>query len=208
MFWLTITALAAEPLLDHMDGHFAAATDTMSDVSTGEFERARMEVSRLDHEPPDALGEELHAYVAGVRSAARAVAASPNMQEIADAVGQLGTACAACHKAAGGGARRAPRFDRDISEYSEQRRHMWTLNWLWYGLVVPDDGAWEAGANLAALPPARYRRAGAQRLVRAYETAARDAGEAKTDAERASTFGAILATCAACHEATGVSLSP
>jgi len=209
MLMLIITAaLASDPLPDHMDDHFAAAADTMWDVSVGEVVRARTEVGRLDHEPPHFIDAALVAHAKQVRAAVEDVQEARTVRQTADAVAHLGATCAACHRAAGRGAESAPRYARDNSDSSERQRHIWTLSWMWYGLVSPDRGAWKGGARLAVLPSNHYRRSGVARFARRYEAAAREALAARTDDQRASAFGKMLATCSRCHDATAVERSP
>jgi hypothetical protein len=84
-------------------------------------------------------------------------------------------------------------------------RHRWAADRLWEGLVGGDDAPWQAGLEVLAAAPLRWpelgERKGLARLLQRLAEQARQRGATAGPAERATTYGEMAVTCAACHAA-------
>lgn len=204
---LCSVALAGAPfgadLPAHMQHHFADATNAAWYVALGDLQRAREAARRLDHDPSPAIPAEWGDGVQQMRIAARAVAEAPDLAKAAAHTVELSAACAACHTASGKG----PRIEEEdavIPRTSEAGRHGMAAYYLWVGLVVPSDRAYQAGA--AALLPAPSP-AGARPTehIEAYQALAGRAPTA-TGAARGTLWTELITSCTPCHQAGGVQL--
>ncbi len=140
--------------------------------------------------------------------AAKRIRRSSDVPAAAAAIADIGIACGACHKAAGGPDVKVdapPATDATLA--SRMRRHAWATERLWEGLFVPSDASWKAGA--AALSGDSFpkevldrgdvhARAAAERFKSLVATAA---SKKKPD-ERGQLYGSLLETCSVCHLAT------
>jgi hypothetical protein len=84
-------------------------------------------------------------------------------------------------------------------------RHRWAADRLWEGIIGGNDEPWRAGLDVLAAPPLEWakfapgRTEHANKLRRLAENARRN--KAADLAGRATAYGEMLATCAACHTA-------
>jgi len=121
---------------------------------------------------------------------------------------QLASACAECHALTDGG----PGLDgmrgvppQQWSEGDNMPLHLWAVDWMWLGLVAPNDEAWDRGvAELDSKPLAAMfgeNEPTAQKLEKQVYALAKKAGELgpAKHTERAAIMGELLATCATCH---------
>ncbi len=206
MFLFYAAAVAANPVADHMMGHFAEATDAAWFVAQGDLARAREHARTLNHDLPEGVPDGFTPLADSMRAAAHDVAAAASLADAALGVAVLATTCADCHGASGLGPRLGP--DEEIRPGPSDEptlRHGWAMYWMWTGLLAPEPASWAAGAQLAVLPEWGYRRAGVTKVERRYERTARKAIKAETTADRVMAFGELLQTCIACHEPLGVS---
>jgi len=208
MIWLTTLALAAPqtPLQEHMQGHFAYATDAMWYTATGDLDKAREEAAKLDHPADGAVPDELKPLVANLRTVSLAIAKAENQERAGQQVGRLSAACASCHIAAEDG----PRIAKDKVSHlgHEGPSHLWGVYGMWVGLVLPEDPSWSEG--VALLDPSRltahprYKSVEAVAQQFAAHTAA--AARANSHRDRAEIFGKLLSTCKTCHDALEIDL--
>lgn len=130
----------------------------------------------------------------------------------AEAIADVGLACAACHVRAGVkpkiGDGAAPPVDPSLNVH--MARHSWALERLWEGLIGPSDPRWIEGVSALHDHP-----------IEADRLHGREGGESPSDymdwwihqpgpstalaadhAGRASFYGHLLTACAACHAGT------
>jgi len=139
--------------------------------------------------------------------AAKRIRRSSDIPAAAAAIADIGIACGACHKAAGGPDVKVdapPAADATLA--SRMRRHAWATERLWEGIFAPSDASWKAGA--AALSGDSFpkevldkgdvhARGAADRFKSLVATAA---SKKKPD-ERGQFYATLLETCSACHVA-------
>lgn len=141
--------------------------------------------------------------------AAKRIRRSSDIPAAAAAIGDIGIACGACHKAMG--ASPALKVDAppgaDGSLAARMRRHAWATDRLWEGIIVPSDASWKAGAAALSGEPFPkevldkgdvHARSSAARFRSLVATAA----SRKTPAERGQLYATLLETCSACHMTT------
>ena len=209
MIWLITTAVLAappSPLQQHMQGHFAHATDAMWYVASADLDRAKEDAAHLDHPASDSLPPNLKPLVENLRTASRALATADDLDAAASQVGRVTAQCAACHVSAD----RGPRVEDDkVSRLGDSGpSHLWGVYGLWIGLVLPDNGAWMEGASLlhsdkVAKHP-KY--ATVQAIAKTFDELTEAAKKAEIHADREEVFGKLLGTCASCHTQLGVDL--
>lgn len=139
--------------------------------------------------------------------AARGLAAARSIPEALRYEVRVAGACGSCHVRMQQRLVFAPLprlAPEDGTVPARMTRHQWAVDRLWEGLVGPNDDRWRAGLEvLAAAPPAFLQRgeeALATRLQRRARKALAVPGTGTLE-DRASTYGEMLITCAACHGA-------
>lgn len=140
--------------------------------------------------------------------AARRIQHSSDVPAVAAALADIGIACGACHKAAGGPTVKVdapPAGDGSVA--SRMRRHVWATERLWEGIVVPSDASWKAGAEALSGEPFPkevvnrgdvHGRSAAAR----FKSLVAEAPSKKTQADRGQLYASLLETCSACHVVT------
>jgi mono/diheme cytochrome c family protein len=199
---------------DYMLDHYVIVTFSRDAVIAGSLEGLRMPLRAFAaHRYDDVAGTAWMPWLEQLQEQAKLTASSASLELAAAGVATMARTCGDCHRASGRGPRLderaiAPREHRGFSSSPLQKRmsqHMWAAEQLWDGLVVPSDAAWEAGASaLAHLatdtpqddPPLSPAFASALLDVRALGERAQGVS---TQADRASVYGLLLASCAGCH---------
>ena len=201
--WMSLLPAWAGPfgaeLTEHMEGHFASATDAAWYVALDNMDQVHRAAKELDHEAPAAMPRSWRPYNRAMRVAARDVARASDVAEASKAVAALGQTCAACHRGVEEGPRLSPE-ETKMQVLTPRGEHALAPYWLWVGIVMSSDDAWANGAQAMVGSPAK---AGTAPFAEAYDQLA-----ARThtvpEAERAGLWAEIIASCAACHEAAGV----
>jgi hypothetical protein len=165
-------------------------------------------------ELPANASEAWRSQLAGMREAAAHATSSTTLEDAARAVGELGAACAACHRALGGPRVEIGRPPPLSTAKARMARHAWAAERMWVGLSAPSDASWTNGANVLAdarLEPEVVTSAASvdpQVTVLANRAHAQghEARRAKDDAARSKALANVYATCAHCHRALGVEL--
>ena len=146
--------------------------------------------------------------------AAKRIRRNSDIPAAAAAVADIGIACGACHKAAGGPTVKVdapPATDASLA--SRMRRHEWATERLWEGIFVPSDASWAAGAAALSADPFPkeildkgdvHARSDAARFKSLVATAATK----KTPQERGQFYAGLLETCSACHVVTRNAKAP
>jgi len=145
-----------------------------------------------------------------VRDAASRAREAKTLDAAANALGELGLACASCHREHGGPKAvpgEAPEAKKGIE--AQMARHRWAAEVMWQGLISPSDEAWSKGTEVFATAPLvtsavdPKAETAAQLSVLGVATRAHFLGEAAREAytpeARAKALGEIYATCAECH---------
>jgi len=140
--------------------------------------------------------------------AARRIQHGSDIPATAAAVADIGIACGACHKAAGGPHLKVdapPTGDGSLE--SRMRRHVWATERLWEGIFVPSDASWNAGADALVgdpFPKEILDRGGvhARSASAQFRSLVSTVAAKKTPEERGQVYASLLATCSACHAAT------
>ncbi len=142
-----------------------------------------------------------------VRDRAAAVARATTVGQACQLEARLAAACGGCHleTAAVPRFRAYPAAPADLPAIgARMARHRWAADRLWEGIVGGADEPWRAGLEVLAAAPLEWGEPTAARaqLARQLQHDAAQARErvpgASFDA-RASAYGDMLATCAACH---------
>jgi cytochrome c553 len=169
-----------------------------------------------DREIPANASEAWNLKLEPMRAAAAHATSAKSLEDAARSIGELGAACASCHRALGGphvDTRRPP--PRGSSAKVEAARHAWAAELMWEGLSAPSDEAWTTGARAleqARLEPEVIASAASVDLdVTALSRRAHESGKkgrsAKDDAARAKAVAEAYATCAHCHRRLGVDVT-
>lgn len=194
----------------HMPAHFADVLEIHGAIVRGALGEAQAAAKDLLANRAEATLADWAPYVFAMNDAATEVARAGTLEAAGLAASELARTCGDCHLALG--VRIAPHESDPPAVDSEpdaiMRRHKWAFDRLLEGIVTPSERAWSRGvAAYVDLPPcsndpsserdiaviARVRE-----TARAAESGARNA---HTLVERAQAYGALLPTCATCHDA-------
>jgi cytochrome c556 len=159
-------------------------------------------------EAVDDLPDPWRTRIGEMQHAAGRIRNSPDLPEAAAAVADIGKSCAGCHLEMGGPSFDVPTMPASDSLVERMKRHVWSSERLWEGLVGPSDAAWKAGAEALALAPLPTKALApggvhAKSLSGRFAMLAKQAAAADDLEARATTYGSLLATCAPCHQAVG-----
>ena len=198
---------------EEMAHHFDAATRARDALVRGDLTAAQAAMSEVA--VPDSAPDvpALHApYAESMRRAAATVSEARDLDAATAAFGNAAVACGACHLGVGAEVAMsdvAPPAGDELA--AQMRRHLWALDRMWEGLVVPDAARFSAGAaGLAEVPlgPLVGRAGTVDEHLRALWDRAHDLGADASlttdDATRARVYGELLRTCADCHRRSGV----
>lgn len=193
----------------HMTENFGLVHELERNLIAGKLDAAR-DLARALAQAPDEPGAKAWAREAArVRERAGAIAAAKTVDEAIRADAQLAAACADCHVAAGA----QPEFARwpalppdGATVEARMARHLWAAERVWEGVVGDAPESWRAGLDVLASAPLPATTLGAARepYAKKLQRLARDARDRKPAvalADRATAYGELLATCAACHAA-------
>lgn len=192
---------------EHMQEHFTKVREVEEAVIHGDIEAARVPARWLaDHEPatdfPPATARPLNE----MKSAARMVAATNDIQEAARGAASLVGTCGSCHAAA----RVEPSLPAPtaVTAGSGTAGHMLShqaaVDLLYRGLIVPVSGDWLKGAEaLKAAQLGDKDRAGMAESAIDAETRLHELAEqaikAPDQRTRVTLYGSIIGSCAGCH---------
>ncbi len=142
-----------------------------------------------------------------VRDRAAAVARATTVDQACKLEAKLAAACGGCHveTSVAPEFRAYPAAPPDVQTVEgRMARHRWAADRLWEGIVGGADEPWRAGLDVLAAAPfdwgdrAKERATLARDLQRLAATA-RKRKVADTLDNRATSYGEMLSTCAACH---------
>ncbi len=195
-------------LASHMQDHFAVAEELQRDLALGRLGDAKQRARWLmEHQPPAREGWPM--FMEDMQTAAEQVIAAPDVPAASVLAARLGRTCSRCHERQNAivtfAWEPAPKDSPLLA--AQMTRHQWAAARLWQGVVGPSTEMWDEGA--LALSTSQLDAMGAANGV-----PRRDVGElaarlralalraTTTDDhdDRATLYGELLSTCAACHQ--------
>jgi len=202
-------AQAVLEVFGRMHERFAATNRMHHAIALSDLGRAHLEAKLVaDLDEPNLLPE-WQPYVAEIREAARAVAATDDPIAAARTMAMLGRACARCHQAAN--AKLDLVGDPMPTAAPELRvtmaTHQWAAGRMWHGLVSRSTKSWLEGARaLEGAPLAITAEVDqpphgigiADDVARIRVLARRAQTTVELDA-RTELYGEVLSTCVSCH---------
>jgi hypothetical protein len=199
---------ASAKLGDVMADHFMITSWARDSVIAGMIDPLREPLSTLaDYRYDELPAGSWVAWMAQLQAAARLTSQAETLDAAAMGVATMARVCGECHVANHGGPaippppEKTPRLAAD-SVGERMGRHMWGAELLWEGLTGPSETSWNAGAETLIEAPDELD----ERLPENFDASLREvvalgraAKEATSLAERADTYGLLIATCADCH---------
>lgn len=210
--WIAISlTLAAPPdaeaTRDAMGAHWMRAVAARDAVIAGELGAARSlgGAFAADPAPKEQIPRDAWDRL---RAPFKALQESSDLNAAGAAVGQIARTCAECHREHGAMRSFEPPAPAGPSAMEHHRAG---AAWMWSGIVADAPDLFARGvAVLAAgdlvptgLPDGTPGRRTAMELEVRVQDLAASAGRTTDTARRAELFGRVVATCAACHQATG-----
>lgn len=199
----------------HMQEHYDKAQLMKQSLIVGNLVAYRQAAAWLaEHELPATAPDNWKERGGVMQEAAKAGRDAVDVRSAAEALGRVGTACAACHKELGRPGLPAGEPPGGGSGAAlHMARHQWAADRLWDGLIVPSDPLWIKGAEVMAdaplvpgeLEPGQSVAPSVAELatnVHAQAHAARGVPEAR----RGAAYAEFLVTCASCHESLNLEL--
>jgi len=137
---------------EQMWHHFWDASDAREAVINGDLDGAKRALGRLGSSARSAeIDESWGEWVEEVQGVAQQGAAAGTLEQAARAIAAVGSTCAECHRATGGG----PTFGQERPAYEHRgktglaermARHVYSEEELWLGMSGPVHPAWSRGA--------------------------------------------------------------
>jgi hypothetical protein len=212
-------AKPAPPAVDvkqHMNEHFAQATDVQAAVVRGDVAAAKEHAKWIaEHPEIEGLPAAGLPAVQEMKKAAQAVAAATDVKGAALGSAEMAAACGSCHAAANAKPPlpAAPEKPAATPTAAHMHGHQHAVDLLYHGLVAPSDEVWAEGARALKAAPMtkaqmpKTKSAKEAAIAEAETHAAADKALAATDTKaRAAVYGDIVAGCASCHALHGMVL--
>jgi cytochrome c556 len=180
-----------------MQDHAKEAQDLRRGVIAGRFDLIhRVSAVMADDAWSRNLRPDYLPHVTAVRHAARAALDARSMPAAGAALGELGAACAACHREHGGPAQ--PASSEPLTNgVGTMAMHAAAEQALWEGLFTPSVASWKRGAERLAEAP---ELSSDVEDVAALGRQLRDLAQAAAASPaRGDLYGSIMATCSTCH---------
>jgi cytochrome c553 len=208
---LALPTLAADTPTLHapMQAHLEAATAARDAVIAGDLDTAKERFAWIAANEPQGLPADAVRRFDTLQSRARTGAEAITVMGAARSVAEIAGACGECHASSGVGPIFGPQaIPEGPSPADHMKRHQWAAERMWEGIAAPAQSNWNAGALMLLEEP--LHRPGdpgvdpgvAAVALRVHQLGADTLGKLST-AERVQLYGDFLATCAACHAATG-----
>ena len=217
--WLSAQEMVSEEeseAAEHMHDHLTYITTIKAFIIMGRLEGVRQPANWLaTHETLPSLPSSYEPFVDFMRSSARQVEKSEDLETAATAVSLMAQNCGNCHRASHVDVEFG--YDSLPAQWSDSQthmqRHQWAMDRLWEGLIGPSDAAWTRGtAELSEEPlhAAELSVSVTASEARELESIAREvhelgaAGVGLTSLnDRSQVYGRILGLCADCHTRVG-----
>ncbi|HMR05407.1 MAG TPA: hypothetical protein PKA88_06505 [Polyangiaceae bacterium] len=199
-----------------MERHYTAAITGHDALIRGDLEKLRTELSALSTQNlPDKAPAGWKTMHDKMRAAATSGKSAKTTEDARKAMARVVESCGGCHEQQV----RGPVYQRPTAPeggtplQTDMLHHQWATERLWEGVTGPWDDAWLRGAQAIAKADVFRPEAGAvsdelRRKEAELRALGAEAGKASGLVARATTYGKILATCAACHTQVGVNMKP
>jgi cytochrome c553 len=205
-----LTLKSAPTVRYHMRGHLGDLRAIERMLVHGHLADAKALAFMLTKREADPGMAPLAADARQAVEIARGLAAARSIDEALRYEARVAETCAECHLHA----QKLPVFPPPAvvppelpTPAARMARHQWAADRLWEGLVGAEDDRWRIGLDvLSRTPPPFSPLTDAPALADNLQERARKALAARateTLEERATTYGEILVTCAACHTTLG-----
>jgi mono/diheme cytochrome c family protein len=176
-------------------------------LTMGDLQAARTSAAAMSTTPDlEGLPTIWNPFISTLLAEADAMASAETLEQAGQHMGRMGLACGTCHtetsKTEVVRSRVLPNHMDDVD--ARMDNHKWGSDWMWFGLVAADDGAYIAGTTVIASiglaePSATLSGRRNEALLSRVSAAAVAAAAAEDDEARAHAYGVLLATCASCH---------
>lgn len=189
----------------HMHGNFDLLRAIERLLIRGKLEDAARLATAIAEVPDAPAHGSYAAHAVLVRDRAAAVARATTVDQACRLEAKLAAACGACHLETGGvpALRAFPPAPADQPTLAARMaRHRWAANRLWEGVVIGAVEPWNAGLDVLAATPIDWGERARERapLGLALQRLAVNARKLGASIDgRATAYGELLATCAACH---------
>lgn len=195
----------------HMRAHLAHATAARDALVSGNLPAARDPLRWIaEHRRVEGLPSGWWPHVDQFNQRAAPALGSTDPAVLARAVAGVAQVCGDCHTQTGASPQLADRevdpIEGGVSAHMEE--HLWAIDRMWAGLIIPDDAAWAEGAAVLVSPPMHHDpdirlSAEATALAESVHTLGAQAAAAAKPEQKVEAFGQLLATCASCHIKAG-----
>jgi hypothetical protein len=212
-------AKPAQPAVDvkqHMNEHFAHATDVQAAVVRGDVAAAKEHAKWIaEHPEIEGLPAAGLPAVQEMKKAAKTVADAADMKTAALGSAEMAAACGSCHAAANAKPPlpAPPEKPATNPTAGHMHGHQHAVDLMYHGLVGPSDEAWTDGAKALKAAPMtktempKTKSAKEAAIAEAETHATADKALAAKDSKaRAAVYGDLVAGCATCHALHGMVL--
>jgi cytochrome c553 len=189
----------------HMHGNFDLLRAIERLLIRGKLEDAARLATAIAEVPDTPAHGSYAAHAVLVRDRAAAVARATSVEQACKLEAKLAAACGGCHLETGGvpALRSFPSAPADQPTLAgRMARHRWAADRLWEGVVFGAVEPWNAGLDILAATPIDWGERAKERAPLGLELARLAVNARKLGASidgRATAYGQMLATCAACH---------
>lgn len=155
---------------------------------------------------PEGIPDGWRPFAADLLAEATSLATSESLDAAGGQLAQMAMACGTCHAEA------AVLEQVEIQVLPEEmddhharmENHQWASDWMWFGMVTANERAYRLGAMTFTsdnLPPVSAAVQGPEMtaLLARVDGVGSVAAEATDEEARATAYGQLLASCAACH---------
>ncbi|CAN5923047.1 hypothetical protein BH11MYX4_BH11MYX4_46500 [soil metagenome] len=198
-----------------MADHFSSSVALRDALVKGDLDAFHAAAANLsDKELSANTSDAWKPHLEAMRIAAKRARDAKSVAVGAQALADVGRACAACHEKLGGpklevGAPPAP----GSGAKPHMARHHWAAARLWDGLMAPSQEAWTKGAEVFTDAPLAPEAIAAQsvppevnELAKRAHAYGQQAHAAKDATARAKAVAEVYATCVGCHTKLNVSV--
>ena len=188
-----------------MAQHLALTTAARNAVIRGNLEEANAQGKALRSLPIEALPADWQQHLSALQTAAKDLESAPNVRIAGQAMGEIGEACASCHRDTNGGPQLTittlPKQSWTTDSHMPQ--HLWASEWMWIGMLSNNDEAFLRGAKTLAdeplLPAGPTRPEWFTETETEVHRIAKEMLAGKDVTERQSLYGPLLTQCGTCH---------
>lgn len=196
------TMAAESETIIAMHRQLALTEDMRQAVIAGDSLAARKAARTLATLPPlENVPDAWIPWLVSVKESAGRVEDTWDLEVAAHTVAEIGRTCGSCHRTVGANVQFPGSGDPGVAGpglEAHMEHHSRSAELLWQGLIVPDDARFAQAARALAAAKLSDGDAAGDLDAQVHDLA--DYGtRVKGIAARADTYGALLATCQACH---------